>query len=174
MHALLKAKKYQWIDSFADHPIADFKIKLEQVMGMSNLGNNELVFLCVGTPHVLGDSLGPAVGTLLNKYGCQNVYGSLVSPVHALNIQDHYRLIADRYSSPFIIAIDAALGKKNQAGLITIKNGPLYPGKGVGKKIPPVGNLEITGVFDRLDAPHAFSLLIRLITCISNGILKTF
>jgi len=173
MYHSIKTKKYHWVDSFADNPIAHFKTELERTIDMLNLRNNELVFLCVGTPNVPGDSLGPAVGTLLKKYGCKNVYGSLEQPVHALNLREHHRLIENKYSAPFIIAVDAALGKKGQAGLITIKNGPLYPGKGVGKKLPPVGNLEITGVFDILDAPHAFNLLVRLITCISNGILKT-
>jgi len=172
MHLSLKAKKYHWIDSFADNPIAHFKTELESALNMSNLKRHELVFLCVGTPNVPGDSLGPAVGTLLKRYGCKNVYGSLENPVHALNIQDHHRLIEKKYSAPFIIAVDAALGKKGQAGLITIKNGPLYPGKGVGKNLPPVGDMEIAGVFDILDQPHAFSLLVRLSTCISNGILK--
>lgn len=173
MYHSLKAEKYHWIDSFADNPIAHFKTELELAIGLSNLKNNELVFLCVGTPNVPGDSLGPAVGTILKRYGYKNVYGSLEYPVHALNIRDQHRLIKSKYSSPFIIAVDAALGKKGQAGLITIKNGPLYPGKGVGKKLPPVGNLEITGVFDILDQPHALNLLVRLSTCISNGILKT-
>lgn len=173
MYPSLKAKKYRLVDSFADNPITHFKTELEQTIDMSDFRNNELVFLCVGTPNVPGDSLGPAVGTLLKQYGFKNVYGSLENPVHALNIRSHRRLIKSKYTAPFIIAIDAALGKKEQSGLITIKNGPLYPGKGVGKKLPPVGDLEITGVFDILDEPPAFSLLVRLSTCIANGLLKT-
>ena len=45
-----------------------------------------------------------------------------------------------------MIAIDASLGQKKHLGYVTIGNGALYPGAGVQKNLPPVGDIHITGI----------------------------
>lgn len=75
----------------------------------------EFVILCIGSDRVTGDSLGPLVGYKLKRFhtGILHVYGTLDSPVHALNL-DH--IIADiKHSHPGtpILAIDASLGQKS-------------------------------------------------------------
>ena len=50
------------------------------------------------------------------------------------------------YISPYIVAIDASLGKASHIGFFTLGQGTLKPGAGVGKELPDVGNLFITGI----------------------------
>lgn len=74
------------------------------------------------------------------------VYGTLVQPVHALNLCDTRKEILSRHPDSLIIAVDASLGQKKHLGYVTIANGALYPGAAVHKKLPPVGHIHITGI----------------------------
>lgn len=108
----------------------------------------QLVLLCIGTDRSTGDSLGPLVGSTLAKYMPKEVklFGTLKEPVHALNLQETEASIRAEYHRPFIIAIDACLGKLENIGLVRTKSGPLKPGAGVKKDLNPIGNMNITGV----------------------------
>ena len=117
----------------------------------------EVVFLCIGTDKISGDSLGPCTGTLLKRRGfC--VYGTLGDTVNATNLISGAARIYREHKDPFIIAIDASLGKKEHIGFITLKKGRLKAGAGVNKDLIPVGDAAITGIvseygqnsFDRL------------------------
>ena len=72
--------------------------------------------------------------------------GTLEKPVHAKNLEEKIDYIYDRFLNPFIIAIDASLGRADRIGYLNIKDGPLNPGLGVNKKLPKIGDLSITGV----------------------------
>lgn len=113
----------------------------------SNKGNS-IVFLCIGTDRSTGDSLGPLVGNKLNLLTRNklNVYGTLQNPVHAKNLKETVSEINTTFKSPYIIAIDACLGKLSNVGKIFITQGPLYPGTALNKDLPAVGNLSITGI----------------------------
>ena len=54
----------------------------------------ELVFLCIGSDRITGDSLGPLIGYQLSPYCSRvfHVYGTLDDPVHALNLPDRISL----------------------------------------------------------------------------------
>ncbi len=110
----------------------------------------DIVFLCIGTDRSTGDSLGPLTGYKMSKnykrFKNVYVYGTLEEPVHAKNLSDKIKEIQKRHISPFIIAIDACLGKVDRVGYITVAPGPLKPGAGVKKSLPEVGNLHITGI----------------------------
>ncbi len=45
-----------------------------------------------------------------------------------------------------MIAVDASLGKPGSVGLIEVGKGPLMPGAGVNKKLPPVGHIYLSGI----------------------------
>jgi putative sporulation protein YyaC len=107
-----------------------------------------VIIICVGTDRSTGDSLGPLVGTQLKKYSLDGIhlYGTLDQPVHAMNLKDTLDSITAHYNNPFIIAIDACLGQLASVGCIQIGNGPVKPGAGVNKELPPVGNMHITGI----------------------------
>ena len=73
---------------------------------------------------------------------------------------------------PTIIAIDAALGTKMQEGYITLRHGALHPGKAIGKSIAPIGNIEITGIFENIGQRNAESVMLHMGEVIIQGIIK--
>lgn len=107
-----------------------------------------LVFLCIGSDRATGDSLGPILGYKLSRFHLPNtvIYGTLDRPVHAKNLGDIITEIHSKILRPYIIAIDASLGKMNHIGFYTLSTGPLKPGAGVNKNLPAVGDLTITGI----------------------------
>lgn len=109
---------------------------------------SELVFLCIGSDRITGDCLGPYIGHSLRHIHIPGVfvYGTLSHPIHALNIKAAHGFIKSAHPSALIIAIDASLGTKKHLGYVTIGNGALYPGAGVQKELPPVGDIHITGI----------------------------
>jgi putative sporulation protein YyaC len=107
-----------------------------------------LVVVCIGTDRSTGDCLGPLVGTSLSKFDNSlfHLYGTLEQPVHAMNLQETLTEIQQTYDHPFIIGIDACLGQSTSVGCIQIVEGPLRPGAGVNKELPPVGDIHLTGI----------------------------
>lgn len=107
-----------------------------------------VVILCIGTDRSTGDALGPLIGTLLNQKPSHPfwVLGTLEEPVHAANLAEKMQYIHKTWPDPFVIAIDASLGNLDSVGQITLARGPLKPGAGVNKNLPPVGQIHITGI----------------------------
>ncbi|MGG2197593.1 MULTISPECIES: spore protease YyaC [Paenibacillus] len=107
-----------------------------------------IVIVCVGTDRSTGDSLGPLVGTHLKKLQSEGIhlYGTLDHPVHAMNLSETLTTIYQHFNNPFIIAIDACLGQLTSVGCIQLGDGPVKPGAGVNKELPPVGNMHVTGI----------------------------
>jgi len=107
-----------------------------------------IVVLCIGTDRSTGDSLGPLIGTQLASLHLPQlkVIGTLEKPVHATNLAEHIQLIQDSFYNPFVIAVDASLGRLNSVGSITLSDGPLKPGAGVNKDLPEVGEVHLTGI----------------------------
>ncbi|MFW5648498.1 MAG: spore protease YyaC [Candidatus Alkaliphilus sp. MAG34] len=112
--------------------------------------NKELVLLCIGTDRSTGDALGPIVGHKLSRplsrYNYVHLYGTLDEPVHAKNLNEKLKTIHSSLDKPFIIAVDACLGKMDRIGCIAVNKGPLKPGAGVSKDLPAVGDISITGI----------------------------
>ncbi|QQY79744.1 putative sporulation protein YyaC [Keratinibaculum paraultunense] len=110
----------------------------------------DLIILCIGTDRSTGDSLGPLVGHKLNHYLSPykkvHLFGTLDEPVHAKNLEHAINQIDSAYINPFILAVDASLGNFNKIGYININKGPLKPGLGVNKDLPPIGDMNITGI----------------------------
>ncbi|GFN32452.1 spore protease YyaC [Paenibacillus xylaniclasticus] len=107
------------------------------------LKNDDVYFVCIGTDRCTGDSLAPLVGSELVKKGYKNVIGTIDDPVHAMNLQE---TINNLPKDKVIIAIDAALGKVDSVGLLSVFKGSLRAGAGVNKDLPPVGDYGIHGV----------------------------
>lgn len=110
--------------------------------------NRPIVVVCVGTDRSTGDSLGPIIGTSLSKYRSPHfaLFGTLEDPVHAMNLDDTLLEINHRFHKPFVIGIDACLGQVSSVGCIQVGVGPVRPGAGVNKDLPPVGDIHITGI----------------------------
>lgn len=114
--------------------------------GINDMGRLRAV-LCIGSDRSTGDALGPLVGTRLQSFllPATLILGTLAEPVHALNLGSRLgRLQAEGCS--WTIAVDASLGKPGHVGLIEVGDGPLYPGAGVHKKLPPAGQIYISGI----------------------------
>ena len=90
------------------------------------------VILCIGTDRLIGDSLGPLTGSLLQRAHCPlPVYGTLAQPVHALNLADFLAEIRRMHPNRPVIAIDASLGPDSRIGCLTLRPHGLQPGAGV-------------------------------------------
>lgn len=109
---------------------------------------NDCIIVCIGTDRSTGDALGPLTGSYLAEQVMKSftVYGTLKNPVHAMNLEDYLALIKSQHQNPYIIAVDASLGKTAKVGSIILDKGPLRPGAAVNKNLPPVGDIHITGV----------------------------
>lgn len=110
--------------------------------------NRPIVLVCIGTDRSTGDSLGPLVGTLLEEMNIQSfsVYGTLDEPIHAVNLEERLKEIMKIHYDPYIIGIDACLGRMKNVGVIQVGDGPVKPGAGVNKELPAVGDIHITGI----------------------------
>lgn len=116
------------------------------------------IIICIGTDKCIGDCLGPLVGTsLIEKNFPLPVYGTLDAPIHALNIDAELDRIYKLHPYSTVIAIDACLGDIAAVGEIHLKVDSLKPGKGVGKTLPPVGDLSIIGIVDSASKKDLFS-----------------
>ncbi|WP_281883285.1 spore protease YyaC [Paenibacillus sp. YYML68] len=107
-----------------------------------------IVIVCVGTDRSTGDCLGPLVGMQLKRLQLDgaHLYGTLDQPVHAMNLNETLTTIHQHFNQPFIIAVDACLGQLTSVGCIQLGNGPVKPGAGVNKELPPVGDMHMTGI----------------------------
>ena len=115
------------------------------------------IIVCIGTDKCIGDCLGPLVGTLLEKRNFKlPVYGTLDNPIHATNIYEKLNMIKNERPNSQIISIDASLGAEENVGKIKIRDQPIFPGMGVGKDIPEVGDLSIIGIIDESGSQEIF------------------
>lgn len=142
-------------------------------------GYKSVVFVCIGTDRSTGDSLGPLIGYKIGNLKYKNVYvhGNLDNPVHAKNLDEVMKNIALKHSKPFVVAIDACLGKMDHVGFITIGEGSIKPGSGVNKELIPVGDMYVTGIvnfggfMDFLVLQNTrLSIVMRMADLVSTGI----
>ncbi len=68
------------------------------------------------------------------------------NPIHAENLVETIAKVTELYGNPYIIALDACLGRLDSIGYITLEEGPLKPGSAVKKKLPAVGDIHLTGI----------------------------
>ncbi|WP_158220070.1 spore protease YyaC [Tissierella sp. P1] len=116
-----------------------FKTQLEQI----NKTYDEICIACIGTDRSTGDSLGPLVGYKLGELEGIRIVGNLDKPLHAQNLKE---FVSSLDENTLVIAVDAALGKEERVGFINVKQGALRPGAGVGKDLPHLGDIAITGI----------------------------
>jgi len=74
---------------------------------------DNILFLCLGTDTMIGDSIGPLVGSLLQDLKNENIHviGNLESPITGNNYNKTVRMIKRKYKKSLIILIDAAVQK---------------------------------------------------------------
>lgn len=127
--------------------IYDIATHLRAIMHEASTTDHDLVILCIGTDRSTGDSLGPLTGSKLRSFNpYPYIYGTLDDPVHAANLHDNMQFIQTRFNNPFIIAVDACLGRLESVGCVSLGRGSLKPGAAVNKDLPAVGNAYVTGI----------------------------
>ena len=107
----------------------------------------EILILCIGDSKLIGDSLGPLIGSFLerNKSDIGNnvkVLGTLEKPIgynDLIEIAKHINYNKEYYTT--IITIDSALGSNQNIGKILIDNTTLCAGSGVN-----TGKISIRGI----------------------------
>ena len=168
------------IDVNNDHAISHFSRAFESIFRKYyDSSFNDIVIFCIGTDRSTGDCLGPLVGHKLKLilYKNVHVYGTLDEPVHDKNLTEVLAKIKRKHDRPFIIAIDACLGRLDRVGRINIAKGPLRPGAGVNKNLPKVGHMHIVGIVNISGFMEyiilqntRLSLVMRMADTISSGI----
>lgn len=131
------------------HPAVrhDLAVGVKGLMAEAAASGRDIVILCIGTDRSTGDALGPLTGSKLRSLRqYPHIFGTLADPVHATNLPDTLRFIGGLFANPYLIAVDACLGKLENVGCVTLGPGPLRPGAAVNKDLPPVGDACITGI----------------------------
>ena len=145
---------------------------------------SKLIFLCIGTDRISGDSFGPLVGYKLKNlfYGEKNieVIGDLENIVNSSNVLKILDKIEKTYEVPFLIAIDAAVSNKKEIGRIVVSNSKMNVGSCFSNKKIYVGDVSIKGIVTKnLGNPkYNFRLLqnvplntiMNMADCVSQGI----
>nr|WP_278336676.1 DUF1256 domain-containing protein [Clostridium gasigenes] len=94
--------------------------------------------MCIGTNRTNTiDYRDPFIGSLLKEDRDFDVpvYGTMVKPIHVLNLTQSITETRDLHLNTIIIAIDSALTTDDKIGQIFIKSKRMLPGNGVGKKM---------------------------------------
>lgn len=144
------------------NPDSTFSYNL--TLEIKNYITENTVIVCIGTDKCIGDCLGPLVGSILTEnFYPLPVYGTLSSPIHALNIDKRLDEIYATHPNASIIGVDACLGDEEDIGEIRIRDYAIHPGKGVGKELPEVGVASVIGIVDSSNnSEFFFSRSIRL------------
>lgn len=140
------------------------------------------VIVCVGSDLVVGDSLGPYIGTELSKkLNNVYVYGTLLSPITAKETGVIFNNIKRIHPKSQILVIDAAVGDKNDIGLIKVTDKGIKPGLGVNKDLDLLGDVSIIGIVAEKQTPPnnlfyqtRFSLVYGISQRIIKGITNYF
>jgi len=169
-------RKITYYDTEAGFEAEKFAARLLLLLmnEMRASGRRQVVFLWS-----TGDSLGPLIGSRLEaeEIGGAVVIGTLEHPVHAVNLDRTLEHIEEHYPDAIIIAVDAAVGRWDHVGLVTLEKGPLRPGLGVRKELAAVGDISITGIVGGAESGDPLflqsirlSMVMRLADCISRSI----
>lgn len=115
-----------------------------------NLKNNftDIIFICVGSNKITGDSLGPIVGAKLKQKLGTNIaiIGTTETPVNYENIKEINDNIKIKYLNPCVICVDSAMGKNADIGKIIVNWGGITLGKAVNNGIYLESHINIKGV----------------------------
>ena len=99
----------------------------------------------------------------------------------SVSLKDQVRLtieeMEEHYPDAVVVAVDAAVGRWDHVGLVTLEKGPLRPGLGVRKELTAVGDISITGIVGGAESGDPLFLqsirlsqVMRLADCISRSI----
>ena len=97
--------------------------------------------ICIGTTGVVGDSVGPRVGSLLKAAGLPDrvkIIGCTDEPVHRGNLAS---MLMGLRNDALLVCVDAAVS--NNFPVINIRTGPMQPGVAVSDELPMLGDVSV-------------------------------
>ena len=103
----------------------------------------KIVFVCIGTNRVAGDSLGPLVGSYLKSNSNLEVFGDLSKNICE---KKDLEIIRDRLKNRCVVAIDSAISDYGCLGEVFITSNPLKVAVGLNNDKGIVGDISIKGI----------------------------
>lgn len=154
----------------------DTYLKISDFFREENINKEEVIIVCIGTNRTQTiDCLGPFVGSILKEDREFNVpvYGTMINPIHALNMTQRITEIKNIHPKSMIIAIDASLSDDNKIGQIAVVKGSIKPAAGINKEFDVVGDYSIKGFV----APRGINVVeydtdLNFISAMANTIAK--
>ena len=152
------------------------------IKGISNclkefINNEKIVIVCIGTDLAIGDSLGPITGSLLSTLNNVIVYGNLDYPITAKETETIAKNIKQLHPESKILVIDAAVGNKEDIGMLKVANKGIKPGLGVNKNLSAIGDYSIIGIvseknmaFENIISNTRLNMVIKMSTAIRNAV----
>lgn len=105
------------------------------------------IFVCIGTPRIIFDSVGPMVGSKLQDLGYE-VYGTMEEPIHGTNVKDYWHDIIKKIDKNKVVSIDAALSSKLEPGNLVHRRKGITPRAGIDDSFNDIeiGSNSIVGI----------------------------
>lgn len=142
-----------------------------------------IVFLCIGTNKIIGDSIGPIVGTnLKNKLlpsNKINVIGDMKNNIVYNNIENTVKNINEK---DLVIVIDSALSEDENIGQIFVHNRGVKYAESLNRKNSVIGDMSIKVVVGKNTKNEmknfnilrntSISRIVKLSNIVSNGIIE--
>lgn len=175
----LRSKRIHRIEAKLPNAVGRVATAVRSILQSAMISRRPVLILCIGTDRATGDAFGPLVGSMLETGDPLGIplLGTLDEPVHASNLVATLSRIRHDQGDPFILAVDACLGRPTSVGHIQIGHGPIHPGAGVHKGLAPVGDAFVLGVVnmtglwsDALLQQTRLSLVMRLAQTTAGGI----
>ena len=132
--------------------------------------NKQIVFLCVGSSKLTGDSLAPKIGDKLieSNLPCY-VYGTTSNNVNRKNLDSYLDFINKVHQNCILITIDAGLSKTIPIGSVKVSKGGITPGGAICKKSKKIGDIGILGVVNYYDND-----IIKALNMVNEGFILDF
>ena len=125
--------------------------------------NRNIIFVFIGTDANIGDSLGPICGQITDFSGRTCLfYGDLTNTITAKDVPYLVDFIKQTHPSSFIVTVDAALGSKDDIGVIKVCKNGIKPGLGVNKNLPEIGDASIIAVVGEKKLNYGLNSVLRL------------
>ena len=122
---------------------------------------SDICLIFVGTDANIGDSLAPLAASIISvKNGNIFTYGNLNCTITANEVPFMCEFVKNAHPTSFCLVIDAAVGKKEDVGVIKVQNRGIKPGLGVNKDLPMMGNGSIIGIISEKSEKNGGNLAI--------------
>ena len=137
--------------------------------------DDNTIIVCVGTPKVIGDAVGPITGSILklSKFELP-VYGTIEDPITSINYIDKRKEILDKHPNAKIVAIDAAFTNiKSEEGMIKFRTYGISPGRGIERDLKPLGDVSLVGIVctyekNETSESRVLKLIMENVTYVNN------